>query len=150
MEARQSQTTRHKPQYLLRDSVVVESTDSISDLGVILDSELSMRRHVGKLSSSCCLFTYVACVSSGGCSIRRRDNDSFTRSSFHATSSQRRACWSASLHDCTYSACTARSSAVRRRSASARSYHRCHAVATLATGCLSDSLQALSCDVRCP
>ena len=34
-------------------SVVVEPTDSVRDLGVISDSELSMRQHVGKLSSTC-------------------------------------------------------------------------------------------------
>ena len=62
---------------------------------------------------------------------------------------QRRACWPAILHACTSSARTERSSAVLRRSASACSRHRYHAVATLATGRLPVSLQARSCDVRC-
>ena len=68
-------------------SVVVEPTDSVRDLGVILDSELSMRQRVGKLSSICFSFTSDVCVSSGGCSIRRRDNDSFLHSFYHASTS---------------------------------------------------------------
>ena len=34
-------------------SVVVEPVDSVRDLGVILDSELSMAQHIGKISSTC-------------------------------------------------------------------------------------------------
>ena len=34
-------------------SVIIELVDFIRDLGVILDSELSMRKHIGKMSSIC-------------------------------------------------------------------------------------------------
>ena len=34
-------------------TVVLESVDSVHDLGVILDSELSMREHTSKISSIC-------------------------------------------------------------------------------------------------
>ena len=50
---------------------------------VVLDCELSMRQHVGKLPS----IFFFTCVSSGGCSIRRRDNVSFLHSSYHALTS---------------------------------------------------------------
>ena len=128
-------------------SVVVEPTDSVLDLGVILDSKLSVRRHVGNLSSIC-FFTSIACTSSGGCSTHRRNN-AFLHSSYHASTSAMPCLRPVSLNACTSSACIECSSAIRRRSASARSLHRYHAVATLATGSLSDSLQALSCDVCC-
>ena len=62
---------------------------------------------------------------------------------------QCRACWPASLHACTSSACNEGSRAVRRRSASACSHHWNQAVATLVTVRLSDSLQDLSYDVHC-
>ena len=132
-------------------SVVVEPTDSVSDLGVILDSELSMRRHVDTLSSICCFFLSSASPASVLVDARSvfATTTRFCIHPFTHRLLQRRACWPSSLNARTSYVCTERSIAIRRRSASARSHHRYHAVATLATGRLSDSLLALSCDVRC-
>ena len=38
----------------------VEPVDSVQDLGVILDSELSMRVHINRMSSTC-FFIFVVC-----------------------------------------------------------------------------------------
>ena len=127
-------------------SVVVEPTDSVRDLGVILDSELSMRQHVGKLSSYAFSPPSPASVPVDARAIVATTTHFCISPTTHRPL-QCRACWPASLHACTSSACTERSSAVRRRSTGACSHHRYHAVATLATDRLSGSLQALSCDL---
>ena len=51
-------TRRHESLW----SIAVEPVDSVRDLGVILDSELSMRVHISKISSTC-FSIYVVCGS---------------------------------------------------------------------------------------
>ena len=119
-------------------SVVVEPTDSVRDLGVILDRELLI--FVGTLADSrqFAFFTCVVCVNSCGCSIRHRDNE---RIDFcNAKLAGLPACTLASLQRVMNAAARFVSGA------SACSHHRYHAVATLVTlvtDRLSDSLHAI-------
>ena len=106
-------------------------------------------------------FSSVACISSGGCSTRRRNNDSFLHLSYHASTSAMPRSLASSLHDRTSSmyfcnaaltglpacmiappVCTECSNTVHFRRAGSCSHHRHHAVTTLAASRLSDSLQA--------
>ena len=52
--------SKHSDLKLLLCSVSIELTGSVHDLGVILDSELSMRQYVGKLLSIC--FFHLHCL----------------------------------------------------------------------------------------
>ena len=108
----------------LGTNIVVELMNSIRDLSVILDSELLMRRHVGKLLSICLFFTSVACIRSGGCLIVVATTTRFCIHPVTHCLLQRRACWPANLHTCTSSACSERSSMVHRWSATVRSHHQ--------------------------
>ena len=60
-------------------SVVVKPVDSVPDLGLILDSELSMAQHIGKISSTC-FSTSGGFVNYGWYLTRHRCSGSYRRS----------------------------------------------------------------------